>query len=700
LNKLTKILKGFDPAIVQNAPILFGLVTIIALMILPVPTVLLDLLLAINITMSVLIMLTSIYIMRPLEFSGLPAMLLLTTLFRLGLNVASTRLILLGAAKGKVEVGNIIETFGNFVVGGNSIVGIIVFLVLVIINFSVITKGAGRIAEVAARFTLDALPGKQMAVDAELAAGALTEAQAKKRRSEVQREADFYGAMDGASKFVRGDAIAGLIITGINIVGGLIVGVAQGGMDFGTAFQTYSLLTVGDGLVSQIPSLLISTATGVVITRVASESNFGSDIAQQLVGNYRVLYAAAAIVFGLGLVPGMPLPIFAFMSVLMGGFGYHLTTRPAPGDEDKPVEKAPTGEKSETETLKDLLNVEPVSLEIGYGLLNLVDETSGGTLLNRLVQMRRQFAQTLGVLVPPIHIRDNLELEAGQYRLMLRGVPIGNGRLMPGRMLAIDPGGVDGKINGVPTKDPTFGLDALWIEGTEQHRAEAFGYTVVNLETVVVTHLTELVRQNSSDLFGWPDLSERLDGMRINAPKLVEDVLDKYGMSGLMSIIRRLLDENISIRDLNTVFEALASFKGEKSNSTALTQEVRATLARQISHQFMNADGVIHAALLDRSLEESLRRCLVTQNGEPVLACDLGTAQSLFAEIESAFGAFAAHDAEPLILAPPDLRSPLREFLSQFFPNVDVICHREIVPNAQIISVAQLGGNDAIAAAE
>ncbi len=700
MNKLAKILKGFDPAIVQNAPILFGLVTIIALMILPIPTVLLDLLLAINITLSVLIMLTSIYIMKPLEFSGLPAMLLLTTLFRLGLNVASTRLILLGAAEGKVEVGNIIETFGNFVVGGNSIVGIIVFLVLVIINFSVITKGAGRIAEVAARFTLDALPGKQMAVDAELAAGALTDAQAKKRRSEVQREADFYGAMDGASKFVRGDAIAGLIITGINIVGGLIVGVAQGGMDFGTAFQTYSLLTVGDGLVSQIPSLLISTATGVVITRVASESNFGSDIAHQLVGNYRVLYAAAAIVFGLGLVPGMPLPIFAFMAVLMGGFGYHLTTRPAPGHEEKPAEKAPAGEKNETEVLKDLLNVEPVSLEIGYGLLNLVDETAGGTLLNRLVQMRRQFAQTLGVLVPPIHIRDNLELEAGQYRLMLRGVPVGTGRLMPGRMLAIDPGGAGGQINGVATKDPTFGLDALWIESGEQHRAEAFGYTVVNLETVVVTHLTELVRQNSSDLFGWPDLSERLDGMRITAPKLVEDVLDKYGMSGLMSIVRRLLDENISIRDLHTVFEALASFKGEKSNSTALTQEVRATLSRQISHQFMNSDGVIHAALLDRSLEESLRRCLVTQNGEPVLACDLGTAQSLFAEIEQAFGAFAAHDAEPLILAPPDLRSPLREFLSQFFPNVDVICHREIVPNAQIISVAQLGGNDAIAAAE
>ncbi|MEZ4461615.1 MAG: flagellar biosynthesis protein FlhA [bacterium] len=700
MNKLTAHLKGMDQSQLQNAPILFGLVTIIALMILPVPTFMLDMLLAVNITLSVLIMLTSIYIMRPLEFSGLPAMLLMTTLFRLGLNVASTRLILLGAAEGKVEVGNIIETFGNFVVGGNSIVGVIVFMVLVIINFMVITKGAGRIAEVAARFTLDALPGKQMAVDAELAAGALTEAQAKKRRTEVQREADFYGAMDGASKFVRGDAIAGLIITGINIVGGLLVGVTQGGMSFGGAFQTYTLLTVGDGLVSQIPSLLISTATGVVITRVASESNFGSDIGTQIVGNYRVLYAAAAIVFGLGLVPGMPIVIFTFMAALMGGLGYQLSQRLDPKDDEPSVEKPKSAERSETEVLKDLLNVEPVALEIGYGLLNLVDEGAGGTLLNRLVQMRRQFAQTLGILVPPIHIRDNLELEAGQYRLMLRGVSIGTGRLMPGRMLAIDPGGVVGKVNGVPTKDPTFGLDALWIEGTEQHRAEAFGYTVVNLETVVVTHLTELLRQNASDLFGWPDLSERLDDVRTAAPKLVEDVLDKFGMSGLMSIFRRLLDEHISIRDMHTVLEALAGFKGDKANGAALTQEVRATLARQISNQFMNDEGVIHAALLDRALEENLRRCLVNQNGEPVLACDLGTAQSLFSEIESAFGAFAAHDAEPLILAPPDLRSPLRDFLSQFFPNVDVICHREIVPNAQIVSVAQLGGHDAIAAAE
>lgn len=700
MNKLTDILKGMDQSQVQNAPILFGLVTIIALMILPVPAVMLDMLLAVNITLSVLIMLTSIYIMRPLEFSGLPAMLLMTTLFRLGLNVASTRLILLGAAKGEVEVGDIIETFGNFVVGGNSIVGVIVFMVLVIINFTVITKGAGRIAEVAARFTLDALPGKQMAVDAELAAGALTEQQAKKRRSEVQREADFYGAMDGASKFVRGDAIAGLIITGINIAGGLLVGVTQGGMSFSGAFQTYTLLTVGDGLVSQIPSLLISTATGVVITRVASESNFGGDLGTQLVGNYRVLYAGAAIVFALGLVPGMPIVIFTLMAGLMAGLGYQLSKAPKVSDDDVPVARAPSAEKNETEVLKDLLNVEPVALEIGYGLLNLVDETAGGTLLNRLVQMRRQFAQTLGILVPPIHIRDNLELDAGQYRLMLRGISIGTGRLMPGRMLAIDPGGVVGKVNGLPTKDPTFGLDALWIEATEQHRAEAFGYTVVNLETVVVTHLTELLRQNASNLFSWPDLSERLDDVRTPAPKLVEDVLEKFGMSGLMGIFRRLLDENISIRDMHTVLEALASFKGDRSNASAIAQEVRANLARQISNQFMNAEGVIHAALLDRSLEENLRRCLVTQNGEPVLACDLGTAQSLFSEIEGAFGAFAANDAEPLILAPPDLRSPLRDFLSQFFPNVDVICHREIVPNAQIVSVAQLGGRDALAAAE
>jgi len=692
---MTKLPSWMTSKQVQNLPMVIGLVTIMSLMVLPIPPLMLDLLLALNITASVLVLLTSVYILRPLEFSSLPALLLVTTLFRLGLNVASTRLILLGAAEGSVEVGNIIQTFGNFVVGGNAIVGIIVFLVLVIINFMVITKGAGRIAEVAARFTLDALPGKQMSVDAELAAGALTETQAKKRRTEVQKEADFYGAMDGASKFVRGDAIAGLIITGINIVGGLLVGVTQGGVPFSEAFTNYTILTVGDGLVSQIPALLISTATGIVITRVASESDFGEEIGRQLLGTPRVLWAASGMVMLLGLIPGMPFFIFSALAGVIAILAYHAQTRESPDTQEDTATISDAGERPEGDVLRDMLQVERLSLEIGYGLVGLVEDStgSGSSLLSRLVLMRRQFAETLGIVVPPIHIRDNLEIDANQYRLMLRGVPIGHGTLMVGRVLAIDPGGAGDKLKGIPTKDPTFGLDALWIEAQDQHRAEALGYTVVGLDTIIVTHVGELLRQHAHELFGWLDLTERLDQARQETPKLVDDVLEKYTFAGVMAVTRRLLGEQISVRDITLVLEALAGFKGDRANTSAIIQEVRSALSRQISHSFMQADGTIYAALLNRSLEDTLRKCLVHQNGEPVLACDLNTAQSLFAEIENAFGAFAAQNSEPLILAPPDLRSPLREFLHQFFPNVDVICHREIVPNAQIVSVAQLGAS-------
>ena len=677
---------------IQSLPVLIGLITIMGLMVLPVPPLLLDFLLALNITASVLVLLTAVYILRPLEFSSFPALLLVTTLFRLGLNVASTRLILLGAAEGSVEVGSIITTFGNFVVGGNAIVGIIVFLVLVIINFMVITKGAGRIAEVAARFTLDALPGKQMAVDAELAAGALTDAQAKVRRAEVQQEADFYGAMDGASKFVRGDAIAGLIITGINIVGGLLVGVTQGGVPFGEAFTNYTILTVGDGLVSQIPALLISTATGVVITRVASESDFGLEIGKQLLGTPRVLWAASAMVFLLGLIPGMPFLVFTAIAGLIGLLAYYASNQ-EPVVEGPAEDQDSSAQRPETDLLKDMLHVEPLSLELGYALVGLVEDNGGSILLDRLVKMRRQFAETLGIVVPPIHIRDNLENDANQYKLLLRGIPIGAGTLMAGRLLAIDPGGAGSSLQGIPTKDPTFGLDALWIDSADQHRAEALGYTVVTLDTIIVTHISELLRSHAHELFGWPDLAERLDAARQESPKLVDDVLEKYSMAGMMSVMRKLLSERVSVKDFTQILEALASFKGDKNNHGAVMQEVRSLLARQISHTYMQEDGTIYAALLNRSLEDNLRRCLVHQNGEPVLACDLNTAQSLFAEIENAFGAFAAQNSEPLILAPPDLRSPLRDFLHQFFPNVDVICHKEIVPNAQIVSVAQLGGS-------
>ncbi len=679
----------------QSLPVLLGLLVILALMILPIPAFLLDTLLAVNITLSVLVLLTAIYILRPLDFSGLPALLLVATLFRLGLNVASTRLILLGASEGQSEVGKIITTFGDFVVGGNSLVGIIVFLVLVIINFMVITKGAGRIAEVAARFTLDALPGKQMSIDAELAAGVLDEESARKKREEVSREADFYGAMDGASKFVRGDAIAGLIIVGINILGGLFIGVVQGGLPVGQAMQTYTILTVGDGLVSQIPALFISTATGIVVTRVASSTRFTQELSGEMLGSPAILFSGATVSLVLGLVPGMPFLIFFAMGGAMAALGYRLLRlSDDPEESQEEAEEALTSPPEATEEeLQGLLHVETLALEVGFGLVHLVQQgDEDSSLLHRLVQMRRQFAATLGVVVPPIHIRDNLELPPGGYRLLLKGQAIGVGELMPGRLLAIDPGLVEAPVTGIPTKDPTFGLDALWIDSDQRHRAEAVGYTVVDLNTVVTTHVSELLKAHSADLLGWPELEDRVQELKKVAPSLVDELIpERLRFGQVLQVLRQLLAEQVSIRDLRTIFEALSEAALGDTTIHGLVGEVRARLARQISATYATSEGVIHTALLDRDLEDRLRQCLVRQHGEPTLACDLTTAQTLFAELEKALPEFSLRDVEAVILAPPDLRGPLKKFLMQFFPNVDVICHREVITTAQIVSVAQLG---------
>jgi flagellar biosynthesis protein FlhA len=660
-----------------------------ALMILPLPPVLLDVLLSLNISLAVVILLTSVYVNRPLDFSVFPALLLVSTLFRLGLNVASTRLILLGAAGGQADAGQIIETFGHFVVGGNSLVGIIVFLVLVIINFMVITKGAGRIAEVAARFTLDALPGKQMSIDAEHAAGALSDEEARTKRKEVEREADFYGAMDGASKFVRGDAIAGLIITAINIVGGLLISATQGGLGLGEAMQTYTVLTVGDGLVSQIPALFISTATGVVVTRVASSTDLGGELGGQLLRDRRVLAAAAGVIFLLGLIPGMPFLIFAGVAGAMGWASWKL-----PEAELEQTESEADDEQAEVspeEELASMLRLDTLSLEIGYGLVDLVDEAKGGNLLGRLVSMRKQFAGELGIIVPPIHIRDNLELGSGEYRLKLKGATIGAAELRAGRLMAINPGFVDGPVEGIETSDPAFGLDALWIDPDKRHAAEARGYTVVDLETVITTHVGELVRNEAADLFNWSALEERLDDVRHTTAGLVDTLIPERLTKGtLLAVLKGLLSESVSIRDMGTILEALAGAASKDVPPHALIEAVRHRLARQISASCAAPDGAIRAALLDRDLEDRLRQCLVNQRGEPVLACDLTTAQTLFASIEESLDAFAMADAEPVILAPPDLRAPLKKFLTQFFPKIAVICHREVVADTQVISVAQL----------
>jgi len=677
-------------------PLMIGMVSILALMILPLPPLILDLLLAVNITISVLVMLTSLYVFKPLDFSVFPAMLLVTTLFRLGLNVASTRLILLGASNGNAEAGNIIKTFGQFVVGGSSVVGIVVFLILVIINFMVITKGAGRIAEVAARFTLDALPGKQMSIDGELANGALSEDEARKKRDEVQREADFYGAMDGASKFVRGDAIAGLIITGINILGGLLIGVFQGGLTFLEAAQSYTVLTVGDGLVSQIPALLISTAAGVIVTRAASDQKLGDELGSQLLGNERVLYGAAGMLFLMGLIPGMPTLVFVVLAAGSAWLGRNVGQAALRREQEEEVDDSPEPPKREEVGAQESIELEALTLEIGYELIHLVDESRGAMLLSRLHQARRGFALDLGVVVPPIHIRDNLELAPGGYRLLVKGNPVGGAEMMRGRLLAIDPGDVYEEVQGIATSDPTFHLPARWISPDDRYLAESAGYTVVEHEAVITTHLSELIRTHIGELVGWQELQERIDVLKEVSPKLVDELIPNVVKFGdILAVVRRLLGERVSTRDLRTILEAMAEQAPHTNSIVALTDHVRARLNQQISGMFTSPDGVIYTAILDRSLEDRLRQCLVTQNNEPLLACDLTTAQGLFEQIEAVMGQFAARDSDVILLSPPYLRAPLYQFLSQFFPDLHVICHREIVPQAQIESVGQLTLMDA-----
>ena len=657
-----------------------AVIGVLALMVLPLPPIALDLLLAISITLSLIVLLTSVHIVRPLEFSVFPSVLLVLTLFRLSLNVASTRLILLNGAEGG-GAGAIIQSFGSFVVGGNTVVGIVVFLILVLINFAVITKGSGRIAEVAARFTLDAMPGKQMSIDADLAAGIIDQEEAKRRRSEVGREADFYGAMDGASKFVRGDAVAGLIITAINIVGGLVVGVAQKGQTFGDAAGTYTILTVGDGLVSQIPALLISTAAGIIITRAAGSSRLGTEVSGQLLSQPSVLLLTASLLGAMSFIPGLPIVAFA----PLGGLLVWLARRAARtataalagkgGDARVP---GALPEKKE-ERITDLLPVETLQLEVGLQLVGLVDTSRGGQLLERIASIRKMMAKELGVVVPPMHVRDNLDLAPNEYRLLLRDSTIGRGLVEPGRLMAMDPGGGAEPLEGVRTKDPAFGLDAVWIEQSQKLRAERAGYAVVDATSVIATHLTELLRSNAADLLGRQELQELLDVVAERAPKVVEDLLPKLLDTGaVLQVLRRLLDENVSIRDLRTILETLADHAPNTRNVFQLTELVRRRLANQLSASVTTENGKIFAAMADRELQDALRASLVESDGRPQLAMDLSMAEALMSQVRSLVDRFTLEDRPAVLVVPSELRGPLRELLARFFPELHVLSHHEI----------------------
>jgi flagellar biosynthesis protein FlhA len=561
-NRLLAGLPKLDAKNISEVGMAAGVVGILVVMILPLPTFLLDILLAFNISFALVILLTGMYTLRPLDFSIFPSVLLVTTLFRLSLNVASTRLILLHGDEGYDAAGQVIRAFGEFVVGGNYFVGLVVFVILVLINFIVITKGAERIAEVSARFTLDAMPGKQMAIDADLNAGLIDEDDARIRRSEVSREADFYGAMDGASKFVRGDAIAGIIITLTNIIGGLLVGMLQMDMDFADAASTYTVLTIGDGLVSQIPALIISTAAGVMVSRAASDVSMGTEFMRQFSLQPRAIAIASAMVFSFGLVPGLPHVAFLTLGTALGGLAYVLYKAQASAKvkEQKEAKAKAAPPPPGPEQVEALLPLDTLELEVGYGLIPLVDEEQDGDLLERIRSIRQQLALEMGVVVPPLHVRDNLQLKPGGYSILIKGNEVAGGELMIDYMLAMDPGDAKRRVEGIPTTEPAFNLPALWIPRSRKEEAQFAGYSVVDLSTVVATHLTEVIRNHSHELLGRQDVQRLLDNLAKSAPKVVEEVNAAMNLGRLQKVLQSLLRERVSIRDMLTICETLADY--------------------------------------------------------------------------------------------------------------------------------------------
>jgi flagellar biosynthesis protein FlhA len=673
------------------APLL--IVLILSMMVLPLPPFVLDVLFTFNIALSIIVLLVAMYTMKPLDFSIFPTLLLVTTLLRLSLNVASARIVLLQGHTGPDAAGRVIEAFGHFLVGGNYAVGIVVFIILTLINFVVITKGAGRIAEVTARFTLDAMPGKQMAIDADLNAGLINEDEARKRRAEVALEADFYGSMDGASKFVRGDAVAGIMILFINIIGGLIVGVLQHDMEAGLAAKTYTLLTIGDGLVAQIPALIISTAAGLVVTRVATEQDIGQQMAGQLFGNPLVLGLTAAILALLGLIPGMPNLVFLLLAAALGGFAWFNTRRSA-----ERAQVAAAAQAKQAATLQPVENVEaswadvsPVDvlgLEVGYRLIPLVDAAQNGDLLKRIRSLRKKFAQETGFLPATVHIRDNLELRPNAYRILLKGVPIGEGEAFPGQLLAINPGRVSGQLAGTPTQDPAFGLPATWIDANLREQAHVFGYTVVDAATVVATHLNHLLLAHASELLGRQETQALLDHLAKEMPKLVDDLVPKQLPLGVLQrVLQNLLEEGVSIRDMRTIIETLAEHAPRTQDPLELTTQVRVALGRAIVQQLYPAGNDMPVMALHPDLERLLGQAM--QGGNTGI--EPGLADTLLRETAAAVRQQEERGQPAVLLVPTTLRWLLSRFLRRALPQLKVLSNAE-VPDNKVIKVTHIIG--------
>jgi flagellar biosynthesis protein FlhA len=685
----------------NNTDVFMGVaaMTILMVMVIPIPAMLLDLFLSFNITLALIILLVGMYILKPLDLSSFPSLLLMATLFRLSLNVASTRIILLHGNEGTHAAGKVIMSFGNFVVGGNYLVGLIVFVILVVINFMVITKGAGRIAEVAARFTLDAMPGKQMSIDADLNAGLIDETEARDRRERISREAEYYGAMDGANKFVRGDAIAGIIITLVNILAGFAIGVFQKGMNFADAAQTYTLLTVGDGLVSQIPALIISTAAGIVVSRAGAEKNLGLAIGSQLLVQPRAFAVASAILFGFGLVPGMPTIPFWVLSATAGLVAYLVVqVERAKSEEEREMalQQQKKAQEKPQESFKPLPPVDVLALEVGYGLIPLVDVEQNGELLERIKSIRRQIAQEIGIVVPSIHIQDNMKLKPGAYSILLKGIEIASGDLMVNHLLAMNPGNVDQTISGIATTEPTYGLQAYWIKPAAREEANAKGFTVVDLATVMTTHLSDVIRNHAHELVGRQEVQQLMDTLKISHPKVVEELVPNLiSLGGVVRVMQNLLQEQVPVRDMLTIVETLADWAPTTKKLDILTEHVRQALARTISSFYQAGDGQLHVLTLDQRVEKKVAESLQKTDQGTFLAIEPAYAKSIMDDLAVKMEDYKSLGTQPLLVCSAQIRSHLKKLADRFIPGLAVLSYDEIVSSAKIQIVGTVEASDA-----
>lgn len=671
------------------------IILLLAMMILPLPAIILDVLFSFNIAISIMVLLIGLQTKKALDFIAFPTVLLMTTMLRLSLNVASTRVVLAEGHNGPDAAGKVIEAFGHFLIGGNYTVGIVVFVILTIINFTVVTKGAGRIAEVGARFTLDAMPGKQMAIDADLNAGLIGEDEARRRRAEVGQESEFYGAMDGASKYVRGDAVAGIMVIIINIVGGLVVGIVQHDLAFADAVKNYTMLAIGDGLVAQIPSLIISVAAGVVVSRVANNEDIGGQLVTQLFSNSKVVYITAGIIGGMGAIPGMPHFAFLLLAAILAGMAYFIAEQKKVEDAEPVVEeKVEVLSTIEEATWDDVTPVDLIGLEVGYRLIPLVDKAQGGDLLKRIKGLRKKFAQEVGFLAPTVHIRDNLELKSSSYKITLKGVEIASGESNYAQFLAIDPGMVSGPLPGTMTTDPAFGLPAVWIDSNIKDEAQNMGYTVVDAGTVIATHLNHIISLHAAELLGRQEVQQLLDHISKDSPKLVEDLTPKLlSLSVIQKVLQNLLSEGVHIRDMRTIVETLSEYATQTQDTSELTAVVRVQLGRAIVQQLFPTGNEVTVMTLDSNLERLLTQAM-QGNGTAGSAIEPGMAETLSRQAETAAKQQEQMGMTPVLLVSAPLRAALSKFLRRAVPHLRVLSHDEL-PDSKTIRVTSLIGGSA-----